>query len=72
VPEPAVAATATPSDSSPDRLWLRPDAHGSVSVDRGRAGCGYLSFQAAILRGGEVREAWTSMQAEPRLPLVGA
>jgi 5-deoxy-glucuronate isomerase len=46
-----IHATALPNDLPPDRLRLRPDASGAVSVDPAIAGWRYLSFATAVLSG---------------------
>ena len=52
MPDPVVHATAQPSDIAPDRLRLRPDDDGAVTVDPALAGWRYLSFRTTIVKAG--------------------
>lgn len=47
--EPTIHPSAPPNDLPPDRLRLRPDANGEVSVDPEIAGWRYLSFRTVRL-----------------------
>jgi 5-deoxy-glucuronate isomerase len=47
--DPAVHPSAPPNDLPPERLRLRPDEKGQVSVDPGAAGWRYLSFRTVTL-----------------------
>src|SRR6476619_2352275 len=47
-----VHPSALPNDAAPDRLRLRPEPDGSVSVDPERAGWRYLSFRVERLHAG--------------------
>ena len=47
--EPGIHPSALPNDLPPDRLRLRPDASGEVSVEPGAAAWRYLSFRTVAL-----------------------
>ena len=47
--EPGIHPSAPPNDLPPDRLRLRPDASGAVSVEPAAAGWRYLSFRTVAL-----------------------
>ena len=51
--EPTVHPSAPPNDLPADRLRLRPDSAGAVSVDPASAGWRYLSFRTITLAGSD-------------------
>ena len=72
VTERGIHPTAPPNDLPPDRLRLRPDGSGGVSVDPAIAGWRYLSFQTAVLSqnepvsiGGPSHETAVVLQSGP-------
>ncbi len=51
--EPGIHPSAPPNDLPPERLRLRPDASGAVSIEPDAAGWRYLSFRTVALGTGE-------------------